>query len=219
MIVISKNELQAGINLSRTVYDCGNSHNCLWAKRTGLFTGSLPRACPRENCPVVIFRKKFEGDSPCHYAEALRLSQWWCISSLATIDKRRKAEKSELERRVYDLDIYGRLVILTIHPLALTAQRIPFLKPQEIETLQKSWSPEERNHTEQTIYEINPNWFGLIESIMGKIISNQTYFDAIFYLIYLFLKGLEKNQRPNFEAMTQKENEELFLEIEKRLGV
>ena len=217
MIKIAKKELYRGLDLSRNFYDCRNPHNCLWRRRTDLFNGFLPRGCPRENCPVVIFRKKLEGDSPCYYAEVLRRSQWWCVSSLATIDKRRKTERRELERRVYDLDIYGRLVILTIHPLALTAQRIPFLKPQEIETLQKSWSPEERNHTEQTIYEINPNWFGLIESIMGKIISNQTYFDAIFYLIYLFLKGLEKNQLPDIGASEEKKK--LFSEIERYLHV
>ena len=217
MIKIAKKELYKGLNLSQNFYNCRNSHNCLWRRRTDLFNGFLPRGCPKENCPVVIFRKKFEGDSPCHYAEALRLSQWWCISSLATIDKRRKAEKSELERRVYNLDIYGRLVILTIHPLALTAQRIPFLKPQEIETLQKSWSPEERNHTEQTIYEINPNWFGLIESIMGKIISGQASPAAVFYLAYLFLKGLEKNQLPDIGASEEKKK--LFSEIERYLHV
>ena len=214
MIKIAKKELYKGLNLSQNFYNCRNSHNCLWRRRTDLFNGFLPRGCPRENCPVVIFRKKLEGDSPCYYAEVLRRSQWWCVSSLATIDKRRKTERRELERRVYDLDIYGRLVILTIHPLALTAQRIPFLKPQEIETLQKSWSPEERNHTEQTIYEINPNWFGWLESFTRKIAVDQTYHEAVLYLVYLFLKGFDQ-QLPDLD--TDKEKAKFFSEIEKCL--
>ena len=214
MIVISKNELQAGINLSRTVYDCGNSHNCLWAKRTGLFTGSLPRACPRENCPVVIFRKKLEGDSPCYYAEVLRRSQWWCISSLATIDRRREAERRELERRVYNLDTYERLVILAIRPLELATGGIPFLRPREIEALKNGWCSEESRQTAQTMYEINPNWFGWLESFTRKIAVDQTYHEAVLYLVYLFLKGFDQ-QLPDLD--TDKEKAKFFSEIEKCL--
>jgi hypothetical protein len=217
MIKIAKNELYQGINLSRNFYDCRNSHTCLWQTRSSLFTGPLPRGCPKENCPVIIFRKKFEGDSPCYYAEALRLSQWWCVSSLASIAKWRKAEKRELERRVYNLDVYGRLVVLAIHPLDLAATEIPFLKPEEIKTLKKNWSPEEMERTKRTICETNPDWLGFIESATRKFTCFQTYYDAVFYLIYLFLKGLEKNQLPNLGD--REEKEKFFSEIERHLHV
>lgn len=218
MIRISNSELSSGINLSNKVYRCPNSHNCLWMKRTRLFTGFLPRACLKENCPAVIFRKKFEGDSPSCYAEALRFSQWWCASALATIDKRREIDRKKLERRVDDLDTYGQLVILIVHPIDLATGEIAFLKPKEIEILEKSWSLEERNRTIQTMREINPAWLAHIKSVMRYIVSNQTYYDAIFYLVYLFLKGLEKNQLPDLEIMPQEEKEKFFLEIEKSLS-
>ena len=218
MIKIAKKELYRGLDLSRNFYDCRNPHNCLWRRRTDLFNGFLPRGCPRENCPVVIFRKKLEGDSPCYYAEVLRRSQWWCVSSLATIDKRRKTERRELERRVYDLDIYGQLLALAIHPLVLAAKRTPLLKPREIKALKRDWGLNEIKQIEQTMCEINPDRLGWLGSIMNNIIFNQTYRVAIPYLVYLFLKGLD-NQLPDLEAMPQKDKETFFSEIEKCLNV
>ena len=94
MIRISSEELGSGLDLSRRVCACRSSHNCLWMKRTNLFTGFLPRTCLKENCPVVIFRQTLEDDSPAYYAEALKLSQWYCVSSLATIDRRKEIERA-----------------------------------------------------------------------------------------------------------------------------
>lgn len=219
MIKIAKKELTKGLVLSRSFYNCRSVHDCLWRKRADLFKGFLPRGCLKENCPVVIFRKKFEDDSPCHYAEALRLSQWWCVSSLAKINRKREREKRELERRVDNLNIYERLVVLAIHPLDLSVGEIPFLKSEEIKTLKRDWSPKERNRTEEVVYEINPDWYFSVGSAMKEFVGEQTYNDAVFYLIYLFLKGFEKNQQPDMEAMSQEERAKLFSEIEKYLHV
>ncbi len=54
---------------------------------------------------------------------------------------------------------------------------------------------------------------------MEKFSGDHTYYDSVFYLIYLFLKGLEKNQLPDVEAMPSEEKKKFFLEIERYLHV
>ncbi|MFH1423625.1 MAG: hypothetical protein ABIG29_01535 [Candidatus Nealsonbacteria bacterium] len=218
MIKISDKELSSGLDLSRRIYACKNSHFCLWRKRTLLFTGFLPRICLKENCPIVIFRKTLEDDSPAYYAEALKLSQWYCVSSLAEIDRRKEIKRKQLEKMVYDLDIYGKLLALAIQPLALSAKRIPFLKPREIKALKRDWSLDALAETEQTMHEINPNWLGWLGAIMNDITVNQTYREAVPYLVYLFLMGLD-NQLPNLGAMAEKEKEIFFSDIERCLSI
>lgn len=211
MITISKHELNLGIYLSQRVANCKDAHTCLWLKRDKL-------SCPQgeKDCPAVNFRKEFEGDSPPYYEEALWFSKWWCVSRLTTIDISRKRDKEILEKKVHDVDIYGQLVALIVNPLSLAAQGIPLLESAEIKVLRQRWCLDEKNRTMQKMNKINPEWFGWIKSILGSLIDDRIYYDAVFYLAYLFLRGLEL---PDLLSMPEAEKARFFLEIERCLSV
>lgn len=222
MIKIMKERLDQGLGLLEITETCPNSHNCLWLRRPSLFKipDALPEECLGEGCEVVIFRRTLEDNSPAFYGEALRLSRFDGVvrTTTAMAIKRRRTKKKRLRkltRRTYDLHIFGELLVLAIYPLFLETKEIPFLKPAEIEELRNGYHDEEIRQTIKRMGEINPEWLEWVESIMENLLSTyERYPLAITYLVYLFLKGIEKDRLPDLKNMAQKEKDEFFLKIE-----
>lgn len=224
MIKIAKDRLNQGLDLLGITEACPNSHNCLWLARSTLFRipNALPRGCPRENCEIIVFRTALENDSPAFYVEALRLSQFNDIvkTTAALVIKRkevtRKARKRKLRKlsqRTYNLHIFGQLLVLTTYPLFLEAKEVPFLRFKEIAELRNNYREAAMRQTTEKMKKINAEWFGWVEAVIEDLVFNQAYPRAIIYLVYLFLKGLEKTQLPNFKAMSREDKEGFFLEI------
>lgn len=225
MIKILKEDLDLGLDLLEKVETCPVSHNCLWLQRINLFkiADSLPEGCPKENCQVIIFRKILETDSPAFYAEALALSRFDGVlhTTIAISLKRKRAKRKKqrkLNRRIYDLHIFGQLLVLAIYPLFLEAKEVPFLKTAEIAELRDGYHDAEIRQTIKRIGELNPDWLEWIESITENLLSNyEQYPLAMTYLVYLFLKGLEKTQLPNLQEMPAEDKDKFFSEIEKMI--
>jgi len=187
-----KEKLFLGIDLSETTKQCPNSHNCLWIRRSNLFQKAelLPRNCRRENCRVVVFRKTFEDSSPAFYAEALSLSR--------------------LGRA------FGQLLVLAIYPLFLETKQIPYLTTAEILVFKKSYYSAQIYQTKKTMKKINTEWVDRLGLFAQNIrFAHEHYRLAIIYLVYLFLKGIEKNQLPDLQTMSPKEKDEFFSELVK----
>jgi len=153
MIKIMRERLDQGFDLLTITEACPNSHNCLWISRQKLFRvpGALPENCPQESCELVIFRKRFEDESPAFYAEALKLSLFDDIAqATAVVAMKRKIKKrklAKLSRRIYDLHIFGQLLILAVYSLSLAAKEIPFLKTAEIMEFRNNYHEAEMHQT------------------------------------------------------------------------
>jgi len=192
MIKITKEKLFWGLDLLETTKQCLNSHNCLWNKRSGLFqkTELLPKNCPRENCKVVIFRKTFENSSPAFYAEALNLS---------------RSDRA-----------FGQLLVLAIYPLFLETKQIPSLTTAEITALKRNYYSAQIYQTKKTMEKINTEWVDRLGLFAQNLrFAHEYHRLAIIYLVYLFLKGIEKTQLPDLEGMSSEEKEEFFAELVK----
>jgi len=225
MIKILPEKLDQGLGLLEITETCPNSHNCLWLSRPKLFRmpDSLPEDCPKENCEVILFRKILEEDSPALYAEALRLSRFDGVvkTTVAMVLKRKGTKRKRLRkltRRTYDLHIFGQLVVLALYPLFLEAKEFPVLTSIEIKELREAYRETEIRHMVRRMGELNADWLDWIEAIMENLLSTyERYPLATTYLIYLFLKGIEKNQLPDMEKMSSIEKEKFFSEIEKMI--
>ena len=225
MIRIVEEMLDMGIDLLEITETCPNSHNCLWSKRSSLFQipGALPKGCPRKNCSIVVFRKLLEDSSPAFYAEALMLSRFDSLIKTITdlvVKKNgaRRKKPRKLTRRIYDLHIFGQLIVMTIYPLFLETKEIPFLRTAEIENLKNSYHEAEIHRTLKIMRDINPEWLDWVESIMENLLSTrERYSLAAIYLVYLFLKGIDKNQLPDLKNMARDEKERFFLEVEEMI--
>jgi len=221
MIKIMKEKLNRGISLLKITKNCPNSHNCLWSRRPGLFHAPhlLPKGCPREKCEVVIFRKAFEDDSPAFYAEALKLSQFAGVvraTVALTVEKKESKRKRQkkLIRRTHDLHVFGELLVLAIYPLFLETKEIPFLSSAEIANLKNGHRDAEICQTLQRMNEINPEWSEWVKSTAKNLLATyERYPLAIIYLVCLFLKGLEKTQLPDLQAMSLQDKEKFFSEL------
>lgn len=225
MLKILKEGLDLGLNLLEEFERCPNSHNCLWLRRAELFKipGLLPKDCQKENCSIIIFRETLEADSPAFYAETLRLSEFNYVARVTYVlakngKKARKKKLRKLTRIIYNLHIFGQLVIIALYPLLLETKEVPFLKPKEIEELGDAYHLKEIRQTIKKMGKINQEWLEWIDSVAGNLISNQTYPIAVIYLVYLFLKGLEKTQLPEMKKMSKEEKKEFFSEIEKSIS-
>ncbi len=213
MIKIKQKALDLGLYLLEITETCPNSHNCLWIGRRKLIPmlNNLRKFCPAEKCGVIIFREAFEDNSPAFYAEALKFCQFDGID--ATIAAR--------DRRIHDLRIFGRLVVFIIYPLFSETGVIPFLKPAEIEELRNNYYEVERLQTIKRMNEISHEWLEWVQAIMKNILSPyiyERYSSVIIYLVYLFLKGMGKNQLPDLMNMSWSEKHKFFSEIEKMIS-
>lgn len=225
MVKIMKERLDRSLGLLEITETCPNSHNCLWSRRPAFFQApdDLQEGCPGESCEVMTFRRMIENDSPAFYAEALKLSRFNDVVKTTTaMAIRMKGTKSKrlrkLTRRTYDLHIFGELLVLAIYPLYLELKEIPFLRSAEIEELRNTYHEEEIRQTVKRMGEINSEWLEWVEAIMENLLSTyERYPLATTYLIYLFLKGIEKNQLPDLKNMAQDEKDKFFLEIEKMI--
>lgn len=219
MIEITKGRLSQGFDLLRVAENCPSFHNCLWLPRPFLprLIDALSKSCPCGDCKIISFRKTLEEDSPALYAETLRLSRFADMSKLAANMKKPVVSDKmarKIRRRSHDLRIFGKLIILALYPLFLETNEIPFLMPVEIRELEKNYGESEIRQTVLRMGEINTNWAGWIESIIEDLLSAyENYPWATIYLIYLFLKGIEKNQLPDLSNMTRKEKDKFFLEM------
>lgn len=226
MIKITVEELDQGLNLLDTMETCTNSHNCLWLKRSILSKASnaLLEDCPDKKCQIPAFRITLENFSPAFYAEALKLSRFDEVSktTVAMLMKRKTIKRKKQEkliRRVHDLYIFGELFVLAVYPLSLAAKKIPFLKPTEITEFRNHYREAEIRQTVKEMEEINSEWRDWVTSTTQYFLSTyERYPYAATYLVYLFSRGIEKDQLPDLQNMPQNEKDEFFSEIQKAIA-
>lgn len=223
---ITEEELQPGRDLFNIAGICPHSDICLWMKRSIIFqiSDTLLEDCLGENCPILVFRKTFENSSPAFYAEALGLSRFDKVlktaNAMAMKKKRVKRKRQwRLKRRTESLHVFGQLFVLAVFPLFLEAKRIPFLTSAEIAEFRNNYREAEAYQTVKEMRKISSEWLEQMTSVTKYLVSNyERYPAAITYLVYLFLKGIEKDQLPDIGKMSREEKDKFFLEIQKAIA-
>lgn len=222
---ISREELNYTTDLLDIIEYCRFSHYCLWDERKRLpliFKKADPYDCLKGDCPVIIFRKKFESESPNFYAAALNMSRTKnaIVNALRALEFKQGSARQRRRRFLRRLDetkTFDHLIVLAIYPLSLKVDAIPNLNQKEIEGLLQKYnsSMEERLRNMKRMAEINNEWVYWLDDIAYLLSENSQDITLIPFLIYLFLEGLEKKRLPNIRGMSEKEKNEFFTELEK----
>lgn len=229
MVEIPDENLDFTDSLLMITEKCRFSHNCLWRNRKDLpfiFKNNTDTNCQKDNCPVVLFRKKFESDSPAFYFEVSQLARTKTVikhamKALETHWGSARQRRKRYLRRLDTLRSFDHTFLLAVYPLYLQAQTIPAIKKEEFLDLLKRYNndPVERNRHVEGLYEINEEWAIWLGEAMYDLFTDSIYTPPIIYFIlYVFLKGLEKNELPDFKKMSFKEKADFFTEINQAIS-
>lgn len=224
MIRIVEEDLDEATDLLDIAEYCRFSHYCLWDKRERLpfiFRQAGAEFCPGEDCPIIVFRRKFEAESPAFYAAALNFSKTKnaiknALKALETNQGSNRCRRRRYLRRLDEMKTFDHLILVALYPLSLKAETIPDLTQGEITALLKKYnsSEEERRRNLERMGEINSDWVYWIDEIGDALLSeNKQDIALITFLVYLFIEGLEKDQLPDLGVMSKEEKGKFFVEL------
>ena len=228
MIRISDQELYCTINLLKIIERCRFSHRCLWFERKDLlptFQESTHRPCLKDDCPIVVFRTKLELESPLFYAQALELCQVRNILKRAVKILGMKYGSNRQRRRRYlrrleEIKNFDYLFIQAIYPLSLKMAEVPFLKYKELVELTDTYNNSSaRFQIIEEMTKVNYEWFTSIYDMARYLTSDSDHYSSnIFYLAYLYIKGLERDELPDLKNMPPRRKDEFFQEINREIS-
>ena len=227
MIKISDQELYCTISLLKIIERCRFSHRCLWFERKDLpftFQESTFRPCLKDNCPIVVFRKKLESESPLFYAQALELCQVRNILKRAVKIFEMKHGSNRQRRRRYlrrleEIKNFDYLFIMAIYPLSLKMAEAPLLRYEKLVELTDIYNSSDRLQIIEEMTEVNYEWFTSIYDMARYLTSDSDHYSSnIFYLAYLYIKGLERDELPDLKNMPPRRKDEFFQEINREIS-
>jgi hypothetical protein len=226
---ITDEELDYVTEILDIVDDCRLSHSCLWHKQEKLLANFLRTPfydCKQDSCPVVVFRKRLESESPTLYSMALFSSKAKNVIRSAHIKLQNKRLGPEQRRRKYfkrfdEIKAIDHILILALYPLSLKVDSMPPLSDKEVTAFLERYNsdPEQRSRNLERMSQISPDWFYWLNDAMLSLLSkNSQYAVQIFFMIYLFLEGLERDALPDLKEMPEEDKNKFFNEIEQGMS-
>ena len=210
MVEISKSQLDEALFLASSVSDCDNLIDCLFGK-------ILINGYKKDKCKAFQFRRALESDSPMLYQKLRELSGYDKIMLVFDIVEEidGSAKRREVRAKFQDLNIFAQISIVALYPLYLANGMIaPFLSLDETNEIERRFFALSNQKAIEEVGKlklINREWFYWIFSVSTNFNDHKRFVNAVVQMIYLFVKGIEKNSLP---CMNTKEKESFFRDIE-----